>query len=178
MASSLTLLYDKKQKHCKCTEQKSKSQWCERRRAGGGKGAVWCCKERRCGMLQTYEEQGAALSSTLQKAATLAKLSGLPEAAIRGSFSLSEAGNMEEVANLGGRFSPVPPPLLTVGVANQTPCLTPFSSVLLHIQSFSLSVPQRQQDLSLRQQNTKSKDKSENQTWCKIQDREKFKREL
>lgn len=42
-------------------------------------------------MLQTYEEQGAALSSTLQKATTLAKLSGLPEAAIRGSFSLSEA---------------------------------------------------------------------------------------
>lgn len=67
---------------------------------------------------------------------------------------------MEEVANLGGRFSPVPPPLLTVGVANQTPCLTPFSSVLLHIQSFSFAV-QRQQDLSLRQQNAKSKDESE-----------------
>lgn len=31
-------------------------------------------------MFQTYEEQGVALSSTLQKAAALAELSGLPEA--------------------------------------------------------------------------------------------------
>lgn len=68
---------------------------------------------------------------------------------------------MEEVANLGGRFSPVPPTLLTVGVANQTPCLAPFFSVLLHIIFFSFSV-QRQQGLSLRQQNTQSKDEREN----------------
>ena len=49
-------------------------------------------------------------------------------------FSLSETGNTEEVANLGGRFLPVPPTLLAVDVANQTPCLTPCFSALLHLQ--------------------------------------------
>lgn len=83
---------------------------------------------------------------------------------------------MEEVANLGGRFSSVPPTLLTVGVANQTLCLAPFFSVLLHIHN--LFLVQRQQGLSLRQQNLESKDEGENHTWCKIQNRKGLKREL
>lgn len=48
------------------------------------------------------------------------------------SFSLSEAVN-KELANLGGQFLPVPPTLLGVGVANQTPRLTPYFSALLHL---------------------------------------------
>lgn len=90
MASSLILLYDKKQQNCRCTEKESKWQWCECRSAGGEKGAVWGWKEKRCGMFQTYEEQGVALSSTLQKAAALAKLSGLPAAEPSEAVSLSQ----------------------------------------------------------------------------------------
>lgn len=81
-------------------------------------------------------EQCSAKSSSSGQAVWLAW-----SRAIRGSFSLTEAGNMEEVANLGGRFSPVPPTLLTVGVANQTPCLAPFFSVLLHIHSLFFLSP-------------------------------------
>lgn len=49
------------------------------------------------------------------------------------SFSLSEAVNKKQLANLGGQFLPVPPTLLGVGVANQTPRLTPYFSALLHL---------------------------------------------
>lgn len=88
-------------------------------------------------MPQACVEQGAALSNILQKAAALAELSLFPASEpCQGSLvtiSLSEAGNAEEVANLGGRFLPVPPTLLAVGVANQTPRLAPYSSALLHL---------------------------------------------
>lgn len=81
-------------------------------------------------------EQHSAKSSRSDQAVWLPS-----SRAIRGSFSLSDAGNMEEAANLGGRFSPVPPTLLTVGVANQTPYLAPFFSVLLHIHSLFFLSP-------------------------------------
>lgn len=45
---------------------------------------------------------------------------------------------MEEVANLGGRFLPVPPTLLAVGISNQTPCLAPYFSALLRLLLFFL----------------------------------------
>jgi len=89
-------------------------------------------------MLQNRVERGAAFSSTLQKAAALVELPVSPVAEpCKGSLvsvSLSESGNAEEAANLGGRFLPVPPTLLGVGVANQIPCFTPYFSALLHLQ--------------------------------------------
>lgn len=51
--------------------------------------------------------------------------------------SLSDTGNVEKVANPGERFLTVLPTLLAVGVANLTPCLTPYFSGLLHLQLLS-----------------------------------------
>lgn len=101
--------------------------------AVGGKGAKRCWKERRCGMLQACVEWGAALSSSFGRAACLA-CGRVTQRQPSDSFSLSEGGNTEEVANLGGRFLPVPPTLPAVGVANQAPHLAPYFSALLHLQ--------------------------------------------
>lgn len=151
---------------------------CEGRIAGGGKGAEWCWKERRCGAFQTYEEQGAALNSTLQKAATLAKLSGLPEAELSEAVSLFQRQEVRRRLQIWEADSPLSH-LLCYQWVQQTRLHVShcsFLSCCIFI-LFSFSV-QQQQGLSLREQNTESKNEGANQAWWKIQNRKGLKREL